>query len=127
MEKETKNQIVEMLNNGLLQKIEDTFNQELSMNCKFKIDDGYNTWNGYYMWLEETTSSAKEQLTATPLLRQMFDNAKIYGKVGYDAERSTIIFAWSIDYHHNFDSGSNGTSIMRFAYHTDTKELLIRK
>ena len=65
------------------------------------------------VFIEEDEDTTR-QLTATPLLRQMFKKAGLGIRCFYNEKKDTGTFMVNIYYDHNFGGGSNGTSIMQF-------------
>lgn len=111
MEEKIKNKAIEILNSGLKDKIIDIVRSELGMDVTFEISADYYPWSQWVILMFETSNTSAKQLTCTPLLKQMFSDAKLSVKVYYDGE-DKFNFKFKIVYTHNFNSGTNSVDIM---------------
>lgn len=121
MKEQIAKQVVEKLNNGLLQTVNDKISKELGVNANFKVKES-NRWNEHQVYLEEDGTDTTSQLTATPLLRRMFKDAELYVRVGYSELENVIWFSVHISYNHK-RGGSNGLELMDLAYDNDNNEV----
>lgn len=78
-----------------------------------------------YITGRDALSDVYEQMTATPLLRQLFEMAWLSIQVwDFDNE---VTFGIAIDYQHNFRGGSNGHDLMIVGVRKDTGEVIVKK
>lgn len=66
-----------------------------------------------------------QQMTATPLLRQLFRMAWLRIQV-WDVD-TEVVFDIAVEYEHNFNGGSNGHALMVVGVNKETGEVTIRK
>ena len=121
MKEEIAKQVVEKLNKGLLQIVNDKISKELGVKANFNITES-NRWNEYQVYLKEDGIDTTSQLTATPLLRSMFKDAELYVRVGYSEVENVIWFSVYISYNHK-SGGSNGLELLNLAYDNDNNEV----
>lgn len=121
----TKDSLVALLQNNL-NTINETVKNELGVNTEFEINPEQR-WNGEWIvrMEEKNHEETKRQMTATPLLAQLFSDAYLYIRPFLFNE--VLGFEVNINYDHNFNSGSNGCSLMRFSINLDTNELEVIK
>ena len=83
---------------------------------------------GQYIIGVDALSDTYEQMTATPLLRQLFKMAELRVDVYRDdVDPDWIHFRVGVSYNHNFGGGSNGHDLMAFALNLAGKNPVIRK
>ena len=80
-----------------------------------------------FVKLVEGGRDTTRQLTATPLLAQLFKRGSLYIPCGYDSESKEGWFSVKIAYDHNYNAGSNGHDLMDFYVNLETDEWLIEK
>ena len=111
MEEKIKNKAIEILNNGLKDRIIDIVRSELGMHVTFEISADYYPWSQWVILLFETSDTSAKQLTYTPLLKQMFIDAKMSVRVWFDG-KDNFVFKFKMVYKHNFNGGTNSVDIM---------------
>lgn len=121
MKEQIAKQVVEKLNKGLLQKVNDKVSKELGVKVNFNVEES-NRWNEYQVYLKEDGTDTTSQLTASPLLRSMFKDAELYVRVGYSEIENAIWFSVYISYNHR-NGGFNGLELMNIAYDSDNNEV----
>ena len=83
---------------------------------------------GQYIIGVDALSDTYEQMTATPLLRQLFKMAELRIDVFRDEnDPDWICFAVGISYQHNYRGGSNGHDLMGIHLNLAGEEPIIRK
>ena len=110
--------------NENLGKLEGALKKHLGIdtNIQFQIKE---TRCGYYVVGIDTWNDVHLQMTATPLLSQLFKSACLRIQV-WDAE-SEVVFGIAIDYSHNYMGGSNGHDLMAVGVNKETGEVIIKK
>lgn len=105
-------------------KVEGALKEHLGVDTslKFEIKD---TRCGYYVIGVDTWNDVHLQMTATPLLSQLFKSAYLRIQV-WDAENE-IVFGVSVDYQHNYGGGSNGHDLMAIGVSKETGEVIVKK
>lgn len=116
MKEEYKNEIVSHFESGMKEVIIKIINDMLGVKVHdLKIVPDYTPWSGHLIRIEEIGSATAEQLTDTPLLRQMFDKANLWTQATMtDDYPDIVIFRVNISYHHT-RGGSNGLDLLDFA------------
>lgn len=113
MTKEIAEQFIDDFSNGGIKGIlENLVWHTLGVTVDFEAQTSYHSWTGHYVRLVDKLGDATAQLTATPLLRQMFKEARISSLVGYDEETHEYQFRVRIDYDHSYEKGHNGLGLM---------------
>lgn len=122
MTRENAQILVEQFNEKYAAIVEVAIFKALGVSTKLQASIYENRRNGdCYIDINETGEDTKKQLTATPLLRAMFNEAHIDVSI-YQIE-NTIQFSVGIRYHHT-NGGSNGLSdLMGIIYNIDTEEV----
>lgn len=85
-----------------------------------------NRYGEVYVYIEEDEETTR-QLTATPLLRQMFKKAGLCIRCWGDGGDTEILFAVNVYYDHYYSAGSNGVELMKFSINLATGEVRVRK
>lgn len=125
MNTQEKDSLVALLKNniGIINEI---VKNELGVNTEFEINPEQR-WNGKWIVCieEKNHEETKRQMTATPLLAQLFSDAYLY--IHPFLFNEVLGFEVNINYDHNFNSGSNGCSLMRFSINLDTNTVEVIK
>lgn len=127
MNTQEKDSLVALLKNNI-GIINETVKNELGVNTKFEIiaNPSLRYKDEWFVYLEEKNNEeTTRQMTATPLLAQMFKDA--YLRIRQSLFNGFITFEVEINYLHNFNGGTNGCSIMKFAINLDTKDVRVIK
>lgn len=107
------------------EKVEKAIKETLGVDTclEFEIKDARSC--GWYITGRDCLSDTYEQMTATPLLRQLFK--MVYLRLNaWDAGKE-VVFNVAIDYDHNYMGGSNGRDLMMVGINKETGEVTIRK
>lgn len=78
-----------------------------------------------YIMGRDALSDVYQQMTATPLLRQLFRMAWLRIQV-WDVD-TEVVFDIAVEYEHNFNGGSNGHALMVVGVNKETGEVTTRK
>ena len=113
MKKETKDELVGYLNNGLMNKVASIINKELGLCTEYKLMTSEWSKDNFVVWMEETNNTTTAAITCNPLLKQMFKNAHLEVRIGCDDEIKHLYFRVEIHYDHNYNNGSNGVDVMQ--------------
>ncbi len=113
MNKETANNLIEKLNVNM-GTISNILRENLGIDGKPFITTSERRNGEVYVCIEEDEDTTR-QLTATPLLRQMFKKAGLCIRCWYDEQSDTCSFLVHVYYDHAFNCGSNGVELMRFS------------
>lgn len=120
MTKEIAEQFIDDFSKGGIKGIlENLVWHTLGVSVDFEVQASYHSWTGHYVKLVDRLGDATAQLTSTPLLRQMFKDAKISSSVGYDEETHEYQFRVRIDYEHSYEKGRNGLGLMSLTINRD--------
>lgn len=106
------------------EKVEKAIKETLGVDTclKFEVMD---TRCGFYIIGRDALSDVYEQMTATPLLRQLFKMAYLQINVWECTEEH--VFNIAVYYEHNYDGGSNGHNLMRVGVNKETGKVYISK
>lgn len=116
MKEEIKNKAMEILKNGLKDKIVDIIWLELGMKVDFQVSAEYYPWSEWVILMYETSDASKMNLTYTPVLKQMFSDAKMSVKVEFDG-KDNFTFRFKMVYTHSFNGGTNSVDLMNMYVH----------
>lgn len=120
MTKEIAEQFIDDFSNGGIKGIlENLVWHTLGVTVDFDAQTNYYHWTGHCVTLIDRLGDATEQLTATPLLRQMFRSAEISATVGYDEEADRYSFRVRVAYEHSYAGGRNGLDLMCLTINRD--------
>lgn len=111
-----------------IETINEIVRENLGVDVHFRLDvkkPSHTT--EVYPCLVEDGSDTTRQLTATPLLRQIFADGNISVSCYYTKEENLGVFDVKIRYNHSFSSGSNGVDLMRFDMNMDTGKYRVFK
>ena len=106
------------------EKVEKAIKETLGVDTCLEFEVRQNGLSCYVVG-RDALSDVYEQMTATPLLRQLFKMAWLNIQV-WDVD-TDVVFSISIDYQHNFNGGSNGHDLMVVGVNKETGEVTIRK
>ena len=106
------------------EKLEKAIKETLGVDTSLEFEVRQNGLRCYVVG-RDALSDVYEQMTATPLLRQLFKMAWLKIQV-WDVD-TEMVFDIAIDYEHNFNGGSNGHSLMVVGINKETGEVTIRK
>lgn len=104
--------IADFTDRGIKGVIESLVFQTLGVSVEFEVETAYYPWAGHCVTLVDRLGDAATQLTSTPLLRQMFKDAKLSASVGYIEDTEEYYFRVHIDYDHSYESGHNGLELL---------------
>jgi hypothetical protein len=124
MKREQAESTVAYIYSGCKEKVEKAIKDILGVDTclEFEITHGYG---GYHVIGRDELTDLHCQMTATPLLRQLFERAWLEITVGDDFD--VIAFRVSVRYDHQFDQGSNGRDLMVVFFNKKTGEVTIIK
>lgn len=124
MDREQAESTVAYIYSECKEKVEKALKEHLGIDTclEFEVKD---TRCGFYIMGRDALSDVYEQMTATPLLRQLFRMAWLRIRV-WDAKEE-VVFGISLDYNHNYGGGSNGNDIMAIGIIKETGEVTVRK
>lgn len=116
MNRKTAERTIALVYSDCKEKVEKVLKDVLKVDTclEFEIKE---TRSGFYIMGRDALSDVYEQMTATPLLRQLFRMAWLRIQV-WDAKEE-VVFGISLDYHHNYGGGSNGHDIMAIGVRKD--------
>ena len=106
------------------EKVEKAIKETLGVDTCLEFEVRQNGLRCYVVG-RDALSDVYEQMTATPLMRQLFKMAWLNIQV-WDVD-TDVVFSISIDYQHNFNGGSNGHDLMVVGVNKETGEVTIRK
>lgn len=106
------------------EKVEKAVKETLGVDTCLEFEVRQNGLRCYIVG-RDALSDVYEQMTATPLLRQLFNMAWLSIQV-WDVD-TDVVFGIAIDYQHNFNGGSNGHDLMVVGVNKETGEVTIRK
>lgn len=106
------------------EKVEKAIKDTLGVDTCLEFEVKQNGLRSYITG-RDALSDVYEQMTATPLLRQLFRMAWLRIQV-WDVD-TEIVFDIAVEYEHNFNRGSNGRDLMVVGVNKETGEVTIRK
>lgn len=106
------------------EKVEKAIKDTLGVDTCLEFEVKQNGLRSYITG-RDALSDVYQQMTATPLLRQLFKMAWLRIQVwNVDTE---MVFDIAVEYEHNFNGGSNGHALMVVGVNKETGEVTIRK
>lgn len=124
MNNETKNRMIEHLNNGLLSIVEQVINDKLGIATSLEVKSSYYLSDGWVLNIVERGNETNKQLTATPLLAHLFSSATLTIDVKYNEKHVAAVFSTAVRYGLN-GGGSNGHNLMNFAVYLEDNHIEI--
>lgn len=124
MKREQAESTVAYIYSECKEKVEKTLKEHLGVDTCLEFEIKQNGLRCYILG-RDTSSDVYEQMTATPLLRQLFKMAYLRIQV-WDIEND-VVFSVAIDYDHNYMGGSNGHDLMTVGVSKETGEVTVRK
>jgi len=106
------------------EKVEKAIKDTLGVDTCLEFEVRQNGLRCYIVG-RDALSDVYEQMTATPLLRQLFRMAWLRIYV-WDVD-TEMVFDIAVEYEHNFNGGSNGHALMVVGVNKETGEVTIRK
>ena len=124
MKREHAERTVAYVNSECKEKLEKAIKDTLgvSASLEFELKE---TSRGYYIKGRDCLADTCQQMTATPLLRQLFSNASLRVEC-WDCE-DQFVFGIALYYDHNYKGGSNGHDLMAVSIMKTTGEVIIQK
>ena len=125
MDRETAESTVAYIYSECKEKVEKAIKETLGVDTclEFEIKDARSC--GWYISGRDCLSDTYEQMTATPILRQLFKMA--YLRLNVWDIVTEMVFDIAVEYEHNFNGGSNGHALMVVGVNKETGEVTIRK
>ena len=105
------------------EKVEKAIKDTLGVDTCLEFEVRQNGLRCYIVG-RDALSDVYEQMTATPLLRQLFRMAWLRIYV-WDVD-TEMVFDIAVEYEHNFNGGSNGHALMVVGVNKETGEVTIR-
>lgn len=124
MKREQAESIVAYVYSECKEKVEKALKEHLGVDTCLEFEVKQNGLRCYITG-RDALSDVYEQMTATPLLRQLFKMAWLNIQV-WDAQNE-VVFGIAVDYHHNYMGGSNGHNLMAVEVSKETGEVTVRK
>lgn len=105
-------------------KVEKVIKETLGVDTaiSFTMTKGYG---GFYINGIDTLPNVQQQMTATPLLQQLFKKVTLEISVGED--ETLVAFNVSVKYEHAYEPGSNGRDLMKLFILKNAGEVIISK
>lgn len=125
MNKETASKLIEKLNNHM-NTISDILRENLGIVGKPYITTSKSRLGELHVYIEEDEDTTR-QLTASPLLRQMFKKAGLGIRCWYDEQSDVCSFTVNVYYDHAYNGGSNGIELMRFDISFEKGVVFVKK
>lgn len=128
MRKESAEKALVYVNNECKSKVEKAIREVLKVRTSlvFSLKKLYN--GDYYIDCQDEFDNVKDKMMCNDLLCQLFDDVKlrVMTVVNDDDELPGAFFRIGVEYHHNYDGGSNGHDLMTVAI-MDDGSVRIRK
>ena len=124
MKREQAESTVAYIYSECKEKVEKALKEHLGVDTCLEFEVKQNGLRCYITG-RDSLSDVYEQMTATPLLRQLFEMACLSIQV-WDVDNE-VVFSVAIDYQHNFRGGSNGHDLMIVGINKETGKVTVRK
>lgn len=124
MNRETAERTVAYIYSECKEKVEKALKEHLGIDTRLEFEVKESVCS-FHVLGRDALSDVYEQMTATPLLRQLFKMAWLRIQV-WDME-TEVVFMISLDYQHNFMGGSNGHDLMKLGINKETGKVIVRK
>ena len=105
------------------EKVEKAIKETLGVDTCLEFE--VKEYGNFYIMGRDALADVYQQMTATPLLRQLFRMAWLRIQV-WDVD-TEMVFDIAVEYEHNFNGGSNGHALMVVGINKETGEVTIRK
>ena len=124
MNRETAERTIALVYSDCKEKVEKAIKDTIGVDTclEFEIKE---MLSDFYITGRDALSDVFEQMTATPLLRQLFKIA--YFKINVWDCPEEYVFNIHLEYEHNYDGGSNGHTLMRVGVNKETWKVYISK